>query len=102
MAIYSSMENKKLSHWVLISVVSMFFCLLIYTLTGEPLLVPDVRGPPSPSLGLEPAGLPSFPIPLVLRPVLDFGSVSLVLRSVRLYDVRPCCGLRHPDVISWR
>ncbi|CAL8404435.1 unnamed protein product [Boreogadus saida] len=33
-AIYSSMENKKLSHWVLISVVSMFFCLLIYTLTG--------------------------------------------------------------------
>ncbi|XP_030622534.1 putative sodium-coupled neutral amino acid transporter 8 [Chanos chanos] len=33
-AIYSSMENKKLSHWVFISVVSMFFCLLIYTLTG--------------------------------------------------------------------
>ncbi|XP_040895615.1 putative sodium-coupled neutral amino acid transporter 8 [Toxotes jaculatrix] len=33
-AIYSSMENQKLSHWVLISVVSMFFCLLIYTLTG--------------------------------------------------------------------
>ncbi|XP_064193494.1 putative sodium-coupled neutral amino acid transporter 8a [Anguilla rostrata] len=33
-AIYSSMENKKLSHWVLISVVSMFFCLLIYSLTG--------------------------------------------------------------------
>lgn len=34
-AIYSSMENKKLSHWVIISVLSMFFCLLIYTLTGE-------------------------------------------------------------------
>ncbi|CAL8351176.1 unnamed protein product [Merluccius merluccius] len=33
-AIYSSMENKKLSHWVVISVISMFFCLLIYTLTG--------------------------------------------------------------------
>ncbi|XP_056234583.1 putative sodium-coupled neutral amino acid transporter 8 [Seriola aureovittata] len=33
-AIYSSMENQKLSHWVVISVVSMFFCLLIYTLTG--------------------------------------------------------------------
>ncbi|KAG9336989.1 hypothetical protein JZ751_030008 [Albula glossodonta] len=33
-AIYSSMENKKLSHWVIISVVSMFFCLLIYSLTG--------------------------------------------------------------------
>ena len=34
-AIYSSMENKKLLNWVIISVVSMFFCLLIYTLTGE-------------------------------------------------------------------
>ncbi|XP_035508260.1 putative sodium-coupled neutral amino acid transporter 8 [Morone saxatilis] len=33
-AIYSSMENQKLSHWVIISVLSMFFCLLIYTLTG--------------------------------------------------------------------
>ncbi|GAA6227841.1 putative sodium-coupled neutral amino acid transporter 8 [Lates japonicus] len=33
-AIYSSMENQRLSHWVVISVVSMFFCLLIYTLTG--------------------------------------------------------------------
>ncbi|CAB1323230.1 unnamed protein product [Coregonus sp. 'balchen'] len=32
-AIYSSMENKSLSHWVLISVVSMFFCLVIYSLT---------------------------------------------------------------------
>uniref|UniRef100_A0A3Q1HDE5 Amino acid transporter transmembrane domain-containing protein n=1 Tax=Anabas testudineus TaxID=64144 RepID=A0A3Q1HDE5_ANATE len=34
-AIYSSMENQKLSHWVFVAVVSMFFCLLIYTLTGE-------------------------------------------------------------------
>lgn len=34
-AIYSSMENKKITHWVLISVTSMIFCLLIYTLTGE-------------------------------------------------------------------
>ncbi|KAM3876596.1 putative sodium-coupled neutral amino acid transporter 8 [Diretmus argenteus] len=33
-AIYSSMDNQKLSHWVIISVISMFFCLLIYTLTG--------------------------------------------------------------------
>lgn len=33
-AIYSSMENQKLSHWAWISVLSMFFCLLIYTLTG--------------------------------------------------------------------
>ncbi|XP_054856223.1 putative sodium-coupled neutral amino acid transporter 8 [Eublepharis macularius] len=33
-AIYSSMNNKKLSHWVLVSVVSMLFCLLIYSLTG--------------------------------------------------------------------
>ncbi|XP_065123809.1 putative sodium-coupled neutral amino acid transporter 8 [Paramisgurnus dabryanus] len=33
-AIYSSMENKKITHWVFISVTSMIFCLLIYTLTG--------------------------------------------------------------------
>uniref|UniRef100_A0A3Q1HGB7 Solute carrier family 38 member 8b n=1 Tax=Acanthochromis polyacanthus TaxID=80966 RepID=A0A3Q1HGB7_9TELE len=33
-AIYSSMENQKISHWVVISVLSMLFCLLIYTLTG--------------------------------------------------------------------
>ncbi|XP_061778491.1 putative sodium-coupled neutral amino acid transporter 8 [Nerophis ophidion] len=33
-AIYSSMENQKISHWVVISVISMLFCLLIYTLTG--------------------------------------------------------------------
>ncbi|XP_038558013.1 putative sodium-coupled neutral amino acid transporter 8 [Micropterus salmoides] len=33
-AIYSSMANQKLSHWVVISVLSMFFCLLVYTLTG--------------------------------------------------------------------
>uniref|UniRef100_A0A3Q3D5I1 Solute carrier family 38 member 8 n=1 Tax=Hippocampus comes TaxID=109280 RepID=A0A3Q3D5I1_HIPCM len=33
-AIYSSMENQKLTHWVVISVISMLFCLLIYTLTG--------------------------------------------------------------------
>uniref|UniRef100_A0A8C5EU07 Amino acid transporter transmembrane domain-containing protein n=1 Tax=Gouania willdenowi TaxID=441366 RepID=A0A8C5EU07_GOUWI len=32
--IYSSMENQRLSHWVFISVVSMFFCLIIYSLTG--------------------------------------------------------------------
>ncbi|XP_027869912.1 putative sodium-coupled neutral amino acid transporter 8 [Xiphophorus couchianus] len=33
-AIYSSMENQKLLHWAAISVLSMFFCLLTYTLTG--------------------------------------------------------------------
>uniref|UniRef100_A0A3Q2PCP5 Solute carrier family 38 member 8 n=1 Tax=Fundulus heteroclitus TaxID=8078 RepID=A0A3Q2PCP5_FUNHE len=33
-AIYSSMENQRLPHWVVISVLSMFFCLLVYTLTG--------------------------------------------------------------------
>ncbi|XP_069580759.1 LOW QUALITY PROTEIN: putative sodium-coupled neutral amino acid transporter 8a [Brachyistius frenatus] len=33
-AIYSSMENQRLSHWVLISVVSMLCCLVIYSLTG--------------------------------------------------------------------
>uniref|UniRef100_A0A673N562 Solute carrier family 38 member 8b n=1 Tax=Sinocyclocheilus rhinocerous TaxID=307959 RepID=A0A673N562_9TELE len=33
-AIYSSMENKKITHWVFISVTSMIFCLIIYTLTG--------------------------------------------------------------------
>uniref|UniRef100_A0A3Q2CH27 Solute carrier family 38 member 8b n=1 Tax=Cyprinodon variegatus TaxID=28743 RepID=A0A3Q2CH27_CYPVA len=33
-SIYSSMENQKLLHWVVISVLSMFFCLLVYTLTG--------------------------------------------------------------------
>ncbi|XP_022605721.1 putative sodium-coupled neutral amino acid transporter 8 [Seriola dumerili] len=32
--IYSSMANQRLSHWVLISVVSMIFCLVIYSLTG--------------------------------------------------------------------
>lgn len=36
-AIYSSMENQKLSHWVCISTLSMFFCLLVYTLTGASL-----------------------------------------------------------------
>ncbi|XP_024865964.1 putative sodium-coupled neutral amino acid transporter 8a isoform X2 [Kryptolebias marmoratus] len=33
-AIYSSMENQRLSHWVLISVVAMIICLVIYSLTG--------------------------------------------------------------------
>ncbi|XP_030280799.1 putative sodium-coupled neutral amino acid transporter 8a [Sparus aurata] len=33
-AIYSSMENQRLSHWVFISLVSMIICLVIYTLTG--------------------------------------------------------------------
>ncbi|XP_017296371.1 putative sodium-coupled neutral amino acid transporter 8 isoform X2 [Kryptolebias marmoratus] len=33
-AIYSSMQNQKLLHWVLISGLSMLFCLLVYTLTG--------------------------------------------------------------------
>uniref|UniRef100_UPI00398F1025 putative sodium-coupled neutral amino acid transporter 8 n=1 Tax=Pristiophorus japonicus TaxID=55135 RepID=UPI00398F1025 len=33
-AIYSSMQNRKLSHWILISVLSMVTCLLIYSITG--------------------------------------------------------------------
>ncbi|XP_043937873.1 putative sodium-coupled neutral amino acid transporter 8 [Protopterus annectens] len=33
-AIYSSMKNKKLSNWILVCVLSMVFCLLIYSLTG--------------------------------------------------------------------
>ncbi|XP_038161395.1 putative sodium-coupled neutral amino acid transporter 8a isoform X1 [Cyprinodon tularosa] len=33
-AIYSSMENQRLSHWALISVITMVICLLIYSLTG--------------------------------------------------------------------
>lgn len=33
-AVYSSMENRRLSHWVFISVLSMLICLLIYSLTG--------------------------------------------------------------------
>nr|XP_019962002.1 PREDICTED: putative sodium-coupled neutral amino acid transporter 8 [Paralichthys olivaceus] len=33
-AIYSSMENQRLSHWVFISVISMIFCLVVYSLTG--------------------------------------------------------------------
>ncbi|XP_029379524.1 putative sodium-coupled neutral amino acid transporter 8a [Echeneis naucrates] len=33
-AIYSSMANQRLSHWVFISVVSMIICLIIYSLTG--------------------------------------------------------------------
>ncbi|XP_056384382.1 putative sodium-coupled neutral amino acid transporter 8 isoform X1 [Hyla sarda] len=32
--IYSSMKNKCLSNWVVVSVLSMLFCLLIYSLTG--------------------------------------------------------------------
>nr|XP_057931596.1 putative sodium-coupled neutral amino acid transporter 8a isoform X5 [Doryrhamphus excisus] len=33
-AIYSSMENQRLSHWAFISVVTMIICLIIYSLTG--------------------------------------------------------------------
>ncbi|KAM4573531.1 putative sodium-coupled neutral amino acid transporter 8a [Odontesthes bonariensis] len=33
-AIYSSMENQRLSHWVFVSVVAMIICLIIYSLTG--------------------------------------------------------------------
>lgn len=33
--IYSSMENQRLSHWALVSVVAMIVCLLIYSLTGQ-------------------------------------------------------------------
>ncbi|XP_026570229.1 putative sodium-coupled neutral amino acid transporter 8 [Pseudonaja textilis] len=33
-AIYCSLSDKRLSHWVVISVLSMLFCLLIYSMTG--------------------------------------------------------------------
>uniref|UniRef100_A0A4W3IKD1 Solute carrier family 38 member 8 n=1 Tax=Callorhinchus milii TaxID=7868 RepID=A0A4W3IKD1_CALMI len=33
-AIYSSMQNRKLSHWIWVSIVSMIFCLFIYSITG--------------------------------------------------------------------
>uniref|UniRef100_A0A8C6XDU9 Solute carrier family 38 member 8 n=1 Tax=Naja naja TaxID=35670 RepID=A0A8C6XDU9_NAJNA len=33
-AIYCSLSDKRLSHWVVVSVLSMLFCLLIYSLTG--------------------------------------------------------------------
>ncbi|KAM8945331.1 solute carrier family 38 member 8 [Pelodytes ibericus] len=33
-AIYSSMKNKSLSNWILVSVISMLICLLIYSLIG--------------------------------------------------------------------
>ncbi|KAM6430346.1 solute carrier family 38 member 8 isoform 1-T1 [Liasis olivaceus] len=33
-AIYCSLSDKRLSHWVVVSVMSMLFCLLIYSLTG--------------------------------------------------------------------
>uniref|UniRef100_A0A3P9MUI9 Solute carrier family 38 member 8 n=1 Tax=Poecilia reticulata TaxID=8081 RepID=A0A3P9MUI9_POERE len=32
-AIYSSMENQRLSHWAFVSVVAMIVCLVIYSLT---------------------------------------------------------------------
>ncbi|XP_049580242.1 putative sodium-coupled neutral amino acid transporter 8a [Syngnathus scovelli] len=33
-AIYSSMENQRLSHWAFISVITMIICFVIYSLTG--------------------------------------------------------------------
>ncbi|KAM9815230.1 putative sodium-coupled neutral amino acid transporter 8a [Syngnathus typhle] len=33
-AIYSSMEDQRLSHWAFISVITMIICLVIYSLTG--------------------------------------------------------------------
>lgn len=61
-AIYSSMENQKLSHWVFISVISMVFCLVIYTLTGQfrPYRqVPTCR-PSDPAHSLRLAGVYGF------------------------------------------
>lgn len=34
-AIYSNMEDRRLSHWVCVSVAAMFICFIIYTLTGQ-------------------------------------------------------------------
>lgn len=77
-AIYSSMENQKLSHWVVISVVSMFFCLLIYTLTGE-------------SSASNQCGLASE---------LLITSTVYTSRCVWLHDVWTRRRLRYLDVIS--
>lgn len=77
-AIYSSMENQKLSHWVGISVLSMIFCLLIYTLTGE-----------FPSEHLR-----------CLRESPFITRTLSASRCVRLPDLRPSCRLRYFDVIS--
>ncbi|XP_039209723.1 putative sodium-coupled neutral amino acid transporter 8 isoform X2 [Crotalus tigris] len=37
-AIYCSLGDKRLSHWMVVSVMSMLFCLLIYSMTGRSVL----------------------------------------------------------------
>lgn len=83
-AIYSSMENQKLSHWVWISALSMFFCLLIYTLTGG-FLSKD-------SLCVVALSwkLPNNPPFFLFSPC----------RCVRLHDLWTRGSLRHSDVLS--
>lgn len=80
-AIYSSMENQKLSHWVGISVLSMFFCLLIYTLTGE--FTPEDHSASCAHI---------WKLPVT--------STLCTSRCLRLHDVWTGCCLRHFDVIS--
>lgn len=83
-AIYSSMENQKLSHWVWISALSMFFCLLIYTLTGG-FLSKDLS-----ASWLCPESCQTSPIHPPLSPY----------RCVWLHDVWTRGSLRHSDVLS--
>lgn len=83
-AIYSSMENQKLSHWVFVAVVSMFFCLLIYTLTGE--FTPQTETVVQYELTWE----------LLIAPALS------ISRCVRFPDVWTSCCLRYFDVIFGR
>lgn len=54
------MENQKLSHWVLISVLSMIFCLVIYTLTGQFTSSMSTRVPPANLLITPTAGVYGF------------------------------------------
>lgn len=80
-AIYSSMENQKLSHWVCISTLSMLFCLLVYTLTGASLC----KATSAPLDCLQP---PTTAPPLSLR------------RCLRLHDLWTGGRRRYSDVLS--
>lgn len=76
------MENQKISHWVVISVLSMLFCLLMYTLTGEP----------------TPKTSAFVHYVLTWRPPVT--PTRFFSRCVRLPDVWTRRRLRHLDVIS--
>lgn len=83
-AIYSSMENQKISHWMFISVLSMFFCLLVYTLTG--------------AVSIEPWSH-------VTSPGTNWTGSSLMFwcsRCLWLRDIWTRCGPGYFNVISWQ